>query len=71
MTGNARIARRLDRLVDALVPWGNPDSVAAAISRQLQAGADHVAIYVTADASQPQDQTLSQWRQLAERLVAA
>ena len=60
-----------DRLVDALVPWGSPDSVAAAITRQSQAGADHVAISVTADPSQSQDQTLSQWRQLAERLMAA
>jgi probable F420-dependent oxidoreductase len=64
------IAQLSDRLVDALVPWGSPDSVATAITRQLQAGADHVAISVTTDPSQPHDQTLSQWRQLAERLMA-
>jgi len=63
------IAHLADRLVDALVPWGDADSVAAAVSRQLQAGADHVAIAVTADASQ--NQSTSRWRQLAERLIAA
>jgi probable F420-dependent oxidoreductase len=65
------IAQLSDRLVDALVPWGSPDSVAAAITRQLQAGADHLAISVTADPSQPHDQTLSQWHQLAQRLMTA
>jgi Luciferase-like monooxygenase len=50
-------------------PWGDADSVATAISRQLDAGADHVAISVTAD--EPQVTYLSQWRQLAERLIAA
>jgi probable F420-dependent oxidoreductase len=63
------IAQLGDRLVDALVPWGDADSVATAISRQLEAGADHVAISVTAD--EPQVTSLSQWRQLAERLIAA
>jgi len=63
------IAQLADRLVDALVPWGGADSVAAAVSGQLEAGADHVAISVTADASQAQFRT--PWRQLAERLIAA
>ena len=57
------IEQLADRLVDALVPWGDPDTV----SRQLQAGADHVAVAVTADA--PQDQSAGTWRQLAERLI--
>lgn len=56
-----------DPLVDALVPWGDADTVAAAVSRQLQAGAGHVAVAVTADA--PQDQPVGTWRQLAERLI--
>ena len=63
------IAELADRLVDALVPWGDADSVAAAISAQLQAGADHVAVSVTTDAAQAQ--SASQWRQLAERLITA
>lgn len=58
-----------DRLVDALVSWGDADSVAAAVSRQLQAGADHVAISVTADPSPAE--SLTPWRQLAKRLIAA
>ena len=62
------IAELADRLVDALVPWGDADSVTAAVSRQLQAGADHVAISVTTD--EPHVTSLSQWRQLAERLIA-
>ena len=62
------IAERADRLDDALVPWGDADSVAAAISAQLRAGADHVAVSVTADPTQ--GQPVDQWRQLAERLMA-
>lgn len=33
-----------DRLVDALVPWGSADSVAARVREHLAAGADHVAL---------------------------
>jgi hypothetical protein len=54
--------------LDAVVPWGDADTVAAAISRQLQAGADHVAISVTADA--PQASSFGPWRELAKRLIA-
>jgi probable F420-dependent oxidoreductase len=56
-----------DALVDALVPWGDADTVAAAVSGQLAAGADHVAITVTAS----QGASLAPWRELAERLIAA
>jgi probable F420-dependent oxidoreductase len=56
-----------DRLVDALVPWGTPDAVASAISSQLRAGADHVAVSLRDDPSQPYDRT--KWRELAERLL--
>ena len=63
------ITQLADRMVDALVAWGDADSVAAVISRQLQAGADHVAISVTSDA--PQAQLVGRWRQLGERLIAA
>jgi probable F420-dependent oxidoreductase len=57
------IAQLADRLVDALVPWGDADTVAARASEQLQAGADHVAISVVADpaAGFP----LDQWRAVA------
>ena len=66
---DAEIARLGEGLVDALVPWGDADAVAAAVSKQLQAGADHVAISVTADASEAT--SLGPWRQLAERLIPA
>jgi probable F420-dependent oxidoreductase len=62
------IAELGDRLLDAVVPWGDADTVAAAISRQLRAGADHVAISVTTDT--PQATSLGPWRELAERLIA-
>ena len=61
------IAQLGDRLVDGLVPWGHADAVAAAISRQLEAGADHVAISVIADSSQAG--SLGPWRELADRLM--
>jgi probable F420-dependent oxidoreductase len=35
-----------DRLVDALIPWGSPDRVAAGIARHFDAGADEVTIQV-------------------------
>ncbi|AGZ41165.1 TIGR03620 family F420-dependent LLM class oxidoreductase [Actinoplanes friuliensis] len=35
-----------DRLVDALIPWGTPEQVAAGINKHFQAGADEVAIQV-------------------------
>lgn len=36
-----------DELVDALVAHGGPDEIAAAVGRQLAAGADHVALMLT------------------------
>ena len=35
-----------DRLVDALIPWGTPEQVAAGVEKHFQAGADEVAIQV-------------------------
>lgn len=35
-----------DRLVDAVVAWGDPDTVAKRIAEHHQAGADHVAVHV-------------------------
>ncbi|WP_250008741.1 TIGR03620 family F420-dependent LLM class oxidoreductase [Actinoplanes sp. M2I2] len=35
-----------DRLVDALIPWGTADQVAAGLEKHYQAGADEVAIQV-------------------------
>ncbi|RMH85676.1 MAG: TIGR03620 family F420-dependent LLM class oxidoreductase [Actinomyces sp.] len=40
------IAQRSDRLVDALVAWGDADAIAARIHAHRDAGADHVCIQV-------------------------
>jgi probable F420-dependent oxidoreductase len=61
------IAGLADRLVDALVPWGDAAAVAAAVQTQLRAGADHVAIALTADRSAPA--STRPWRELADRLL--
>jgi probable F420-dependent oxidoreductase len=57
-----------DRLVDAVVAWGDVDTVAAGVRAHQDAGADHVAIGVIAVSdAQPVDQ----WRELATRLIGA
>jgi len=56
-----------DRLVDALIPWGDAEAVAAAVQAHLQAGADHVAIAVTS--SGPPQEPIAAWRQLAAHLL--
>jgi probable F420-dependent oxidoreductase len=54
-----------DRLIDAVVAWGDVASVLARIREHYDAGADHVAIQaLTADGSLPR----AQWRQLGEAL---
>jgi probable F420-dependent oxidoreductase len=55
-----------DRLVDALVAWGDVDAIGARVDAQRAAGADHVALQVvTADPAQlPREQ----WRRLAAAL---
>jgi probable F420-dependent oxidoreductase len=57
-----------DRLVDALVAWGDEDSIRERIHLHRAAGADHVCIQVLADAAAP-GLPLAQWRQLAPVLV--
>ncbi len=55
-----------DRLVDAVVAWGDADTVAARVGEHREAGADHVAISVVTDSgAQPVDE----WRELAPRLA--
>ncbi|WCN81346.1 TIGR03620 family F420-dependent LLM class oxidoreductase [Micromonospora sp. LH3U1] len=58
-----------DRLIDALVAWGDLDAVATRIREHLDAGADHVALHVL----RPDDPDrpalpLPQWRELATLL---
>jgi len=38
-----------DRLIDAVIPWGDADTVAAAVRAHHDAGADHVCIQIVSD----------------------
>lgn len=51
-----------DRLVDALVAWGDEEKISARIEEQLAAGADHVALMVMQD---EKGLPREQWRRLA------
>ncbi|RAN96757.1 TIGR03620 family F420-dependent LLM class oxidoreductase [Micromonospora noduli] len=58
-----------DRLIDALVAWGDLDAVATCIREHLDAGADHVALHVLRpDGPDRPTLPLPQWRELATLL---
>jgi probable F420-dependent oxidoreductase len=67
-TDNDVVPGGSDRLIDALIAWGDLDSVAARIREHLDAGADHVALHVLTDSP---GLPLTQWRQLADLLPTA
>jgi probable F420-dependent oxidoreductase len=54
-----------DRLIDAVIPWGDAATVAARVREHHEAGADHVCIQVVADF---QEFPLEGYRQLAAAL---
>ena len=55
-----------DRLIDALVAWGDEAAIAARVQEHRDAGADHVCVQVVnLDDAAPQ----AQWRALAPALV--
>jgi probable F420-dependent oxidoreductase len=55
-----------DRLIDALIAWGDPEAIAERVRSHLTAGADHVAVQpVTADL----DRARAQLRTLAPALL--
>ncbi len=57
-----------DRLVDAIVAWGDVDAIAARVAEHRAAGADHVCVQVLrADYEFPH----TEWRALAPALVEA
>lgn len=61
------ISRLDDRLVDALLPWGDAGTVAARVADHQQAGADHVAVsLITAT---PDSIPMEQWREVAKALI--
>ena len=57
-----------DRLVDALVVWGDEATIAARVQEHRDAGADHVCIQVLTD--DPSAFPAEQWRALAPALTA-
>ncbi len=59
------ITQLSDRLVDAVMAWGDLDAIAARVAEHLRAGADQVALSVVS-AGPPDSLPLEQWRQLAK-----
>jgi len=55
-----------DRLVDALVAWGDVDAIVERVQAHLDAGADHVCLQVLTD--EQLGYPMDQWRRLAEAL---
>jgi probable F420-dependent oxidoreductase len=56
-----------DRLIDAVIAWGDADTIAGRVGEHLAAGADHVCLQVVADR---QDFPLDEYRTLAPALAA-
>jgi probable F420-dependent oxidoreductase len=56
-----------DRLVDAIVAWGNIDAVVTRVQAMRDAGADHVCVQVIRPDN---DMPRGEWRELASSLVA-
>ena len=56
-----------DRLIDALVVWGDVATIAKRIQEHRDAGASHVCVQVLTD--EPRSLPLEQWRALAPALV--
>jgi probable F420-dependent oxidoreductase len=56
-----------DRLVEAIVAWGDMDKVTERIKAHHDAGANHVCVQVLTDS--PTTPPLEQWRQLASSLL--
>ena len=57
-----------DRLVDALVAWGDESALARRVQEHRDAGADHVCVQVLTD--DPRALPTEQWRALAPALTA-
>jgi probable F420-dependent oxidoreductase len=63
--GDDDIASLGDALVDALVVWGDADTIAARVGELRAAGADHVAVSVVSEAPAP---LLAEWAAVADAL---
>jgi probable F420-dependent oxidoreductase len=60
-----------DRLLEAVIPWGDAERIAAGVDAHFDAGADHVCIQVLTDRNRSTDLPLAEWRELAPALVSA
>jgi probable F420-dependent oxidoreductase len=58
-----------DRLIDAVIAWGDVDAIAARVRAHLDAGADHVCIQLRTDSSA--DPALAGYAELAAALLEA
>ncbi|HEX8967800.1 MAG TPA: LLM class F420-dependent oxidoreductase, partial [Chloroflexota bacterium] len=58
-----------DRLVDAVVAWGDPSTIMQRVSEHHRNGADHVCIQVLSEAPQDLASAMRGWRQLAPRPI--
>jgi probable F420-dependent oxidoreductase len=58
-----------DRLVDALIGWGDEAAIAARVQAHRDAGADHVCVQVLTE--DPRALPLDQWRTLAPALISS
>ncbi len=56
-----------DRLIDAVIPWGDAEALASAVRAHHDAGADHVCVQVVADRP---EFPLAEYRELAGVLLA-
>ena len=56
-----------DRLIDAIVAWGDVDAIRSRIQAHLAAGADHVCIQVLS--ADPKSLPMREWQELAKSLV--
>jgi len=59
--------QQTDRVVDAIVAWGDEPTIAKRVQAHRDAGADHVCVQVLTDA--PGDFALEPWRRLAPALT--
>jgi probable F420-dependent oxidoreductase len=56
-----------DRLVDAIVAWGDEDAIVARVREHESAGADHVALQVLT--ATPREMPHAEWQRLADALL--
>jgi probable F420-dependent oxidoreductase len=57
-----------DRLIDAVIAWGDVDAIVARVKSHLDAGADHVCVQLRAESSA--DPAVEGYRELAAGLLA-